>query len=80
MKSAMNDKEPLQPFHATPAPGHISPAAFVGSKDGAGAGDHDQHFTNFRAYQFSTHQLARLLLLRGKFLEAKLVAASWQVT
>ena len=33
----------------------------TGSKDAAGAGDHDQPFAGFRAYQFSTHQLVRLL-------------------
>ena len=44
----------------------------TGSKDGEGAGDHDQPFAGFRAYQFSTRQLVRLLLLRGEVLEAKL--------
>ena len=68
----MKNEEPLQPLYPTPAPGRIRSAAWEGSKDGVGAGDHDQPFAGFRAYQFSTHQLARLLLLRGQVLEAKL--------
>ncbi|HLZ22645.1 MAG TPA: hypothetical protein VKQ30_11040 [Ktedonobacterales bacterium] len=68
----MNDDQPCQFVYPSPAPGRISPAALVGSKDSAGARDHDQPFAGFRAYQFSTRQLARLLMLRGQVLEAKL--------
>jgi hypothetical protein len=48
-----------------------------GSLDGAGAGDHDESFTGFRSYQFSTRQLARLLQLRGELLEARLGHGRW---
>jgi hypothetical protein len=48
-----------------------------GTHDGAGAGDHDRHFTGFRSYQFSTRQLARLLHLRGEVLEARLGEGRW---
>jgi hypothetical protein len=43
-----------------------------GSLDGSGAGDHDQPYGGFHAYQFSTRELARLLQLRGEVLEARL--------
>jgi hypothetical protein len=49
-----------------------SPPPAGGSKDGQGAGDCDQPFYGFRPYQFSTRQLARLLLLRGEALDARL--------
>jgi hypothetical protein len=48
-----------------------------GSLDATGAGDHDQSFAGFRAYQFSTHELARLLQLRGELLDARLGHGRW---
>jgi hypothetical protein len=48
-----------------------------GSHDGDGAGDRDQPFFGFREYQFNTRQLARLLQLRGKVLEARLGQGVW---
>ena len=48
-----------------------------GSLDGTGAGDHDQPFAGFRAYQFSTRQLARLLQVRSECLEARLGRGRW---
>ena len=48
-----------------------------GSLDGIGAGDHDEPFGGFRAYQFSTRQLARLLQLRGEVLDARLGHGRW---
>jgi hypothetical protein len=48
-----------------------------GSQDGTGAGDHDQPFNGFRAYQFNTHELARMLQLRSELLEAKLGRGRW---
>ena len=48
-----------------------------GSLDGRGAGDHDERFSGFHAYQFSTRQLARLLRLRGEVLEARLGQGRW---
>ena len=48
-----------------------------GSLDGAGAGDHDEPFSGFQAYQFNTRQLARLLRLRGELLEARLGHGRW---
>jgi hypothetical protein len=48
-----------------------------GSLDGQGAGDHDQVFIGYRAYQFSTRQLARLLQVRGEVLEARLGHGRW---
>jgi hypothetical protein len=48
-----------------------------GSHDGDGAGDHDQPFIGFRSYQFGTRQFARLLNLRGEFLEARLGNGRW---
>jgi hypothetical protein len=48
-----------------------------GSLDGAGAADHDQPFAGFRAYHFSTRELARLLQLRGEHLEARLGHGRW---
>jgi hypothetical protein len=47
------------------------------SVDRTGAGDHDQPFDGFLAYQFSTRQLARLLQLRGEYLEARLGRGRW---
>ena len=47
-----------------------------GSKDGEGAGDHDEPFAGFRAYRFSTHQRVRLILIRGDLLEARLGRAN----
>ena len=44
----------------------------VGSRDGVGAGDHDEPFTFGRrpsstwTYPFAARQFARLLVLRGK--------------
>jgi hypothetical protein len=46
---------------------------FTGSRDGAGAGDHDRPFSFGRRpralwpYPFTTQQFARLLLLRGRW-------------
>jgi hypothetical protein len=48
-----------------------------GSLDGSGAGDHDELFSGFHAYQFSTRQLARLLQLRGELLDARLGQGRW---
>jgi hypothetical protein len=48
-----------------------------GSLDGAGAGDHDEPFGGFHAYQFNTLQFARLLRLRGELLEARLGHGRW---
>jgi len=48
-----------------------------GSLDGDGAGDHDQVFVGYRAYLFSTRQLARLLQVRGELLEARLGHGQW---
>jgi hypothetical protein len=48
-----------------------------GSLDGDGAGDHDQPFNGYRPYQFGTRQIARLLGLRGVFLEARLGNGPW---
>ena len=62
---------PTQP--ALPAPLSVTPH----SPDGRGAGDHDQPFAGFRAYQFSTRQLARLLLRRGEVLDARLGVGRW---
>ena len=58
---------------ALPVPGSVA----SGSLDGRGAGDHDQPFAGFRAYQFSTRQLARLLLRRGEVLDARLGVGRW---
>ena len=62
---------PAQP--ARPAPR----SAASGGPDDRGAGDHDQPFAGFRAYQFSTRQLARLLLRRGEALDARLGVGRW---
>ena len=48
-----------------------------GSHDGTSAGDHDQPYAGFRAYQFGTRQLVRLLQLRGELLEARLGHGRW---
>jgi hypothetical protein len=48
-----------------------------GSQDGDGAGDHDQVFVGYRAYVFSTRQLARLLQIRGEVLDARLGIGPW---
>jgi hypothetical protein len=48
-----------------------------GSHDGSSAGDRGQPYTGFRAYQFNTRQLARLLQLRGELLEARLGHGRW---
>jgi hypothetical protein len=58
-----------------PAPIHADVRR--GSLDGDGAGDHDQAFVGYRAYQFSTRQLARLLQVRGEVLEARLGNGRW---
>ena len=49
----------------------------AGSHDGVGAGDHDQVFVGYRAYVFSTRQLARLLQVRGEVLEARMGQGRW---
>jgi len=56
---------------------HDQDADVHGSLDGAGAGDHDEPFSGFQAYQFSTRQHARLLQLRGELLEARLGHGRW---
>ena len=67
----MNEQtSPSFPTHPSPSANPVT--ALTGSWDGTGAGDHDQAFAGFRAYQFSTRELARLLLLRGEVLEARL--------
>jgi hypothetical protein len=58
-----------------PTPTHASGTS--GSRDGDGAGDHDEPFLGFRAYQFGTRQFARLLSLRGELLEARLGNGPW---
>jgi hypothetical protein len=67
--------EPLRP--SSPRPPDTAPTAQLGSHDGQGAGDHDQPFFGFRAYQFRTHELARLLLRRSEALDAKLGQGRW---
>jgi hypothetical protein len=49
----MNDKLP-KPLPAIPMSIEVSPASVVGSRDGAGAGDHDEPLGGFRVHQFST--------------------------
>jgi len=58
-------------------PFSTSDSSLHGSFDGAGAGDHDEPFTGFCSYQFSTRQLSRLLQLRGELLEARLGHGRW---
>ena len=48
-----------------------------GSLDGHSAGDHDQPFAGYRAYQFSTRQIARMLQVRSDVLEARLGYGRW---
>jgi hypothetical protein len=62
---------PAEPALPVPRSGPVS------GPDGRGAGDHDQPFAGFRAYQFSTRQLARLLLRRGEALDARLGVGRW---
>jgi hypothetical protein len=47
-------------------------ASLAGSRDGQGAGDHDQPFSGYRPYHFSTRQMLRLLHLRSEVLDARL--------
>ena len=49
-----------------------------GSLDRTGAGDHDEPYSGFQTYQFSTRQFARLLQLRGEALEARLGQGRWE--
>ena len=58
---------------ATPS----SSATSTGSLDGSGAGDHDQPFSGFHAYQFNTRQLLALLQLRSEALEGRLGTGRW---
>jgi hypothetical protein len=58
-------------------PASIASDCGLGSLDGEGAGDHDQLFVGYRAYLFSTRQLARLLQVRGEVLEARLGHGRW---
>jgi len=58
-------------------PSEASTARADGSHDGTSAGDHDAAYAGFRAYQFGTRQLARLLQLRGELLEARLGHGRW---
>jgi hypothetical protein len=53
---------------------HASPADRLApeSLDGDGAGDHDLAFTGFRPYHFNTREMVRLLVLRGRILDARL--------
>jgi hypothetical protein len=53
------------------------PAVASFSPDGRGAGDYDQPFAGFRPYQFSTRQLAQLLLRRSDVLDARLGLGRW---
>jgi hypothetical protein len=46
-------------------------------QDDTGAGDHAQPFDSFRRQLFATRQLARLLLLRGEVLDARLGCGRW---
>ena len=55
----------------------ITNEARRGSLDGEGAGDHNQPFVGYHAYQFSTRQMARLLQVRGEVLEARLGNGRW---
>jgi hypothetical protein len=58
----------------------VSPVTFArppGTRDGTGAGDHDQPLDGFRRQLFNTRQLARLLLLRSEVLEARLGGGRW---
>jgi hypothetical protein len=54
------------------------PETGAGSKDGSGAGDNDQPYVFGRRpravapWPFTERQYARLLLVRGKFLDARL--------
>lgn len=54
------------------------PETSAGSKDGSGASDHDQPYVFGRRpravapWPFTEHQYARLLLMRGRFMEASL--------
>lgn len=43
-----------------------------GTRDGIGAGDHDEPFVGWRSYHFSTQQMARLLILRGEVQDSRL--------
>ena len=58
-------------------PASVASESAPGSMDGHGAGDHDEVFVGYRAYQFSTRQLARLLQVRGEVLEARLGNGRW---
>jgi len=55
----------------------VASALRAGSHDGEGADDHDQVFAGYRAYVFSTRQLARLLQVRGEVLEARMGHGRW---
>jgi hypothetical protein len=69
--------EPVVPTPpAEPAPS-VPPSGAAFGPDGRGAADHDQPFAGFRAYQFSTRQLARLLLRRSEVLDARLGFGRW---
>jgi hypothetical protein len=50
------------------------PTQAGGSRDGNGAGDHDEPFGGWRSYHFSTAQMLHLLLLRGEILDGRLGA------
>ena len=54
-----------------------STARTSGSHDGTSAGDHDQPYAGFRAYQFATRERVRLLQLRSDLLEARLGHGRW---
>jgi hypothetical protein len=69
----MNDSFPQAYSGTTHEPATSFPQIqVVGSKDGAGAGDHDLPFAGFQAAAFSTRQMVRLLLLRSDVLDARL--------
>jgi hypothetical protein len=55
----------------------VSAECGTGSLDGESAGDHDQPFVGYRAYQFSTRQIARMLQVRSDVLEARLGYGRW---
>jgi hypothetical protein len=59
-------------------PSGIAPSAPRGSRDGIGAGDHDQPYTYGRrptsawTYPFTARQYAHLLVLRGRVQDGEL--------
>jgi len=67
----MNDQPITGPAEASAPPiGSTAPAG--GTRDGSGAADHDQPYAGYRAYQFTTQQRLRLLVLRGEVLDSRM--------